>query len=62
MRMDDVRIVQSITIPILATDPPTSSLTSPGLIWYNDTSGSIKYTYNVTASAGVYCVKSAPYT
>jgi len=62
MRMDDVNIVQSVSIPIFTTDPPTASLSSPGLIWYNDTSGSIRYTYNVTGSPGVYCIKSVNYT
>ena len=62
MRMDDVNIVQSINIPIFTTDPTSAELNSPGLIWYNDTSGSIRYTYNATGSPGVYCVKSVNYT
>jgi hypothetical protein len=62
MRMDNVKIVQSVAIPIFATDPPTASFSSPGLIWYNEASGSIRYTYNVTGSPGVHCVKSVNYT
>jgi hypothetical protein len=56
MRIDEPIMIQNVIIPILSTDP--ASLSSPGLIWYNSTTGSIKYTYNVTGSPGVYCVKS----
>lgn len=62
MRIDDVNIIQSVTIPIFANDPASNELTSPGLIWYNNTSGVIKYTYNVTGSPDVYCVKSVNYS
>jgi hypothetical protein len=62
MRMDNVKIIQSVNIPTFTTDPTSGSLTSPGLIWYNDTSGSIRYTYNATGSPGVYCIKSVNYT
>jgi hypothetical protein len=52
----------SIVIPVFTEDPPSQSFTSPGLMWYNQTVGSLKYTYNSTGVDGLYCVKSVSYT
>lgn len=55
-------IIQDIVIPIYDVDPVSSSFTSPGLLWYNTTVGALRYTYNVTGSDLLYCVKDVPYT
>ena len=52
----------SINIPVFDTDPPSSTLTAPGLLWYNKTTGVLRYTYNVTGSDSLYCVKNVSYT
>lgn len=54
--------IENIVVPVYDTDPPSGSLTSPGLIWYNTTAGSLRYTYNVTGSDTLYCVKSVSFT
>lgn len=54
----DVTLVQDLQIPVYDSDPPTGSLNSPGLLWYNTTVGALRYTYNLTSSAGVYCTKT----
>jgi hypothetical protein len=48
----------SVNIPIFNTDPISSTLISPGLIWYNSTIGALRYTYNVTGSDSLYCIKT----
>jgi hypothetical protein len=52
----------SINIPVLDSDPPYETLNRPGLIWYNSTVGALRYTYNVTDSNSLYCVKTVSYT
>lgn len=51
-------LIQDIVIPVFETDPPSGSFTSPGLMWYNTTVGTLKYTYNQTGSDSLYCVKT----
>lgn len=51
-------LIQDLVIPVFDSDPPTGSLNSPGLIWYNSTVGSLRYTYNATDSNSLYCIKT----
>ena len=46
--------LNSLQIPVYDNDPPSGSLTSPGLMWFNQTSGSIKFTYNTSGSGNVW--------
>lgn len=54
----DAALIQDLQIPVYETDPPTGSLNSPGLLWYNNNVGALRYTYNLTSSAGVYCIRT----
>ncbi len=47
--------LNSLQIPVYDSDPPSGSLTSPGLMWFNQTSGSVRFTFNNTGS-GVWSV------
>jgi hypothetical protein len=62
MIFDSPAIIADLAIPIYELDPPSQSFTSPGLIWYNTTLGTLKYTYNLTGSDSLYCVAIAQTT
>lgn len=54
----EAAIIQDLEIPVFETDPPSQSLSSPGLFWYNKTVGALRYTYNLTGSDATYCTKT----
>jgi hypothetical protein len=58
MIFDSPAIIADLAIPVYQFDPPSQSFTSPGLIWYNTTLGTLRYTYNLTGSDSLYCVTS----
>jgi hypothetical protein len=51
-------IINDLQIPVFETDPPSGSLNSEGLIWYNKNVGALRFTYNFTGSDGAYCTRT----
>lgn len=58
MQFYGAAIINDLEIPVFETDPPSGSLISPGLLWYNKTVGALRFTYNLTGSDAAYCTKT----